>query len=74
MTLNCWKDTYVVKVARTMWSGGKVEDNIKRLPITMLDFKKKLIEQKEGKNEMIYNYIDILMKICQIGQSLLCKS
>ena len=74
MTLNCWKDTYVVKVVRTMWSGGKVEDNIKRLPITMLDFKKKLIEQKEGKNEMIYNYIDILMKICQIGQSLPCKS
>ena len=26
---------YTVKVVRTVWSGGKVEDNIKDLPIAM---------------------------------------
>ena len=29
---------YAMKVARTVWSGGKAEDNIKGLPITIAGY------------------------------------
>jgi hypothetical protein len=34
---------YAVKVARTVWSGGKAGDNIKRLPIVINAEKRRVL-------------------------------